>query len=313
MPVVTIFSKAKQETPADRHHWQFQLFNSSPVVMMANTRRLVFFCAYFYLVMLEVSCFLQSQLRRHFGASTLTRRRLSQLGCTVEPSIAIVGSGAVGGYYGARLWETGKYNVKFFMRGEHYETSKLNGLNVTSVHGDIFIPPDMLQAFNDTREIGTVDWVIVAIKSTALSSIPTLISPLLQPGHTRVMAIMNGLIEDDLIQYLKQYHNENDSDEYIQCCGALFGGMALVCSNRLGPGRIDHSYAGLLSSGVAAHSPTTTMEEHKDAFQKLWEPVQIDTVYEPSLLGGRWRKVSQGTNIRSKCGNPTLRCTTWSS
>ena len=254
--------------------------------------------------MLEVSCFLQTQIRRHFVASTSTRRSLTQLASTGKPSIAIVGAGAVGGYYGARLWETGMYDVKFFMRGEHYETSKLNGLNVTSVHGDIFIPPDILQAFNDTSDIGTVDWVIVAIKSTALSSIPALISPLLQPGHTRVLAIMNGLIEDDLIQYLKQYHNENDNDEYVRCCGALFGGMALVCSNRLGPGRIDHSYAGLLSSGVAAHSPETTMDEHKDAFEKLWEPVQIDTIYEPSLVGGRWRKVSRETNFGDCGGRP---------
>jgi hypothetical protein len=45
-------------------------------------------------------------------------------------SVAIVGSGAVGGYYGSRLWEAG-HNVSFYMRGEHYLQSKANGLNVT--------------------------------------------------------------------------------------------------------------------------------------------------------------------------------------
>jgi 2-dehydropantoate 2-reductase len=45
-------------------------------------------------------------------------------------SVAVVGSGAVGGYYGTRLWEAG-HDVKFHMRGEHYEQSKANGLNVT--------------------------------------------------------------------------------------------------------------------------------------------------------------------------------------
>lgn len=241
--------------------------------------------------MFQASCFLQSQLRGNVRSS-FARRDFSRLSVTTKLSIGVVGSGAVGGYYGARLWETGNYDVKFFMRGEHFQASKSNGLNVTSVHGDIFIPPNELQVFNDTTEMGTVDWVIVAIKSTALGSIPALISPLLEPGHTRVLAIMNGLIEDDLIDYLKKYHNENDDDDHIRCCGALFGGMALVCSNRLGPGRIDHSYAGLLSSGVATHSSSTTMAEHRDAFEKLWKPVKIDTVYEPSLLGGRWRKVS---------------------
>lgn len=206
------------------------------------------------------------------------------------PSIAIVGTGAVGGYYGARLWESG-YNVSFFMRGEHYDVSKANGLNVTSVEGGIFIPPDRLQTFSNPRDLGPVDWVIVALKSTALAQIPELIAPLLKPGHTRVLTIMNGLIEDDLIKHLKTYFNEDAEDERrIECLGALFGGMALVCCNRLGPGRIDHSYAGLLSSGVAALSSTQTLEENRKAFEELWEPVKIDTSYEPSLLGGRWRK-----------------------
>ncbi len=257
-----------------------------------------FFYATFFLMIFDTSCFLHSNLRRNLK-SVVTSRHLTRLATAARPSIGIVGSGAVGGYYGARLWETGIYDVKFFMRGEHFEASKSKGLNVTSVNGDVFIPPDKLQAFNDTKEMGTVDWVIVAIKSTALASIPSLISPLLKPGHTRVLTIMNGLIEDDLINHLKKFHKEEDNDEHIRCCGALFGGMALVCSNRLGPGRIDHSYAGLLSSGVAAYSPSTTVDEHKNAFENLWGPVQIDTVYEPSLLGGRWRKVS--IEMRRRC------------
>jgi 2-dehydropantoate 2-reductase len=226
----------------------------------------------------------------HSPRRILVQRSLTRLLAIRKPSIAIVGSGAVGGYYGARLWESG-YEVNFYMRGDHYDISKANGLNVTSVHGDIFIPPEKLQAFNSTKDIGTVDWVIVAIKSTALELIPELIAPLLNPGHTRVLAIMNGLIEDDLIHLLKKHYGESNEDEgRIECCGALYGGMALVCCNRLGPGRIDHSYAGLLSSGVAAHSPNQPMEQNRKAFEDLWGPVQIDTVFEPSLLGGRWRK-----------------------
>jgi 2-dehydropantoate 2-reductase len=228
--------------------------------------------------------------RKH--ASITFQRNLALL-ATDKTTIAIVGSGAVGGYYGARLWETGKYDVKFHMRGEHYEKSKADGLNVTSVHGDIFIPPEELQAYSATADIGKVDWVVVGLKSSALDAIPELVYPLLEPGKTRILAIMNGLIEDDLIRQIKQYAGEEDSgDGSVRCCAALYGGMALVCSNRLGPGRIDHSYAGLLSSGVAAFSPDVTSEQNQAAFEDLWAPVNVDTVYEPSLLGGRWRKVS---------------------
>lgn len=250
---------------------------------------LLFFAFFAVAIISGASAFLDRQIlskqRARFTARSLTKASASE-----SPSIAVVGSGAVGGYYGARLWESG-YNVKFFMRGDHYEISSSTGLNVTSVHGDIFVPPGKLQAFDKTQDIGPVDWVIVAIKSTALEQIPELISPLLKPGHTRVLAIMNGLIEDDLIDLLKNYHGDSSRGEgRIECCGALYGGMALVCSNRLGPGRIDHTYAGLLSSGVAASSEKASLDDHRKAFEELWGPVDIDTIYEPSLLGGRWRK-----------------------
>lgn len=210
------------------------------------------------------------------------------------PTIAIVGSGAVGGYYGARLWETDLYDVKFHMRGDNYRASTNNGFNVTSVEGDVFIPADKLQAFEKTEDIGPVDWVIVALKSSSLDAIPDLIYPLLKK-ETRVLAIMNGLIEDDLIHAIKKRAGEavgdGETDTSIQCCTAIYGGMALVCSNRIEPGHVDHSYAGLLSGGVGASCPErTSKEEDKAAFNNLWENTSIDTVYESSLLRGRWKK-----------------------
>ena len=208
-----------------------------------------------------------------------------------KASVAIVGSGAVGGYYGARLWECGAYDVKFHMRGENFSKSKINGLKVESIHGDIFINPDELQAFEDTKDIGQVDWVIVALKSSALDAVPALIRPLLKPAKTRVLAIMNGLIEEDLIRMLKEYMGEDDNDEHLHCCKSLYGGMAFICSNRLGPGHINHSYVGKLSVGVAAHAPTTTADESLSAFTDFWRPVKkVEMATEASILSGRWRK-----------------------
>jgi 2-dehydropantoate 2-reductase len=132
------------------------------------------------------------------------------------------------------------------MRGEHYETCIKTGLNVTSIDGDIFIPPESLNAYKRTDEMGTAGWVVVALKSTSLDAIPDLICPLLH-HDTRVLVIMNGLVEDDLVCAM----NKAGADFY-----ALYGGMALLCSNRLGPGRVEHSYAGFLSGGVATSKGT---------------------------------------------------------
>ena len=220
-----------------------------------------------------------------FQSTSSSLPSLSDDGDNKRPSIAIVGSGAVGGYYGARLWESGSYDVKFQMRGENLKKSTSDGFVVTSIDGDIFIPPDQLQAFEDPNDVGPVDWVVVCLKSSSLSDIPDLVYPLLESKRTRILTIMNGLIEEDLIQLLKE---RAGGEEF---CAALYGGMALVCSNRTGPGTVNHSFAGLLSGGLAiSQEQLFTDEENQQAFQDLWAPTSIDIAYEQSLLAGRWRK-----------------------
>lgn len=200
-----------------------------------------------------------------------------------KPSIAVIGTGAVGGYYGARLWESGKYDVKFQMRGENYEVSTRDGLRVDSIDGNVFIPPEELKIFKNPEDVGPVDWIILSIKSSSLGDIPNLVYPLIDPSKTRILTIMNGLIEEDLIRLFERSVGQD-------FCAALYGGMALVCSNRIGPGHINHSYAGLLSGGVAVSRETFTDQDNQQAFRDLWAPTSIDIAYEQSLLGGRWRK-----------------------
>jgi len=215
-----------------------------------------------------------------------------------RPTVAIIGTGAVGGYYGARLWESGAYNVKFQLRGENYEVSKKEGFTVTSIDGDINIPPEELDAFIDSKEVGPVDWVIVALKSSSLEAIPALVYPLLEPKRTRILAIMNGMIEDDLIHLLREFAGDeegtNEMSGQINCCAAVYAGMALICANRLGPGKVDHSFAGLLKGGLAASHPSFSsdeeMDKHQQAFYDLWAPSLVNVDWELSLLAGRWRK-----------------------
>lgn len=145
---------------------------------------------------------------------------------TKKQTVAVVGSGAVGCYYGARLHEGG-HKVKFYMREPHFSAVSKNGLNVTSIDGDIFIPAEEIDAYQSTESIGQVDWVLVCLKSTSLTAIPDLILPLLN-ANTRVLVIMNGLIEDDLIRMLKvKAHESPDMDSPLSCCRALYGGTSL--------------------------------------------------------------------------------------
>jgi len=202
------------------------------------------------------------------------------LGATTS-SVAVIGSGAVGGYYGARLVEGG-HDVKFFMRNEHYTHCAAHGLNITSVDGDIYIPSTELQVYNNVKSIGQVDWVILAIKSSSsLDSVPALVEPLLTKD-TRILAIMNGLIDDDLVDLMKPLPH-----------AAIYGGMAFICSNRLSPGRIDHSFYGSLNGGLASpivQGHMAVNEDHLKDLEDLWAVSKVEFTTIPCLTHGRWQK-----------------------
>lgn len=228
-----------------------------------------------------------------FSVHTATsHRRPTALKATDDPKrIVIIGSGAVGSYYGARLWECG-HNVTFLFRpGPNYEAVKRQGsLFVGSVYGDIQVPESEIRLHEtETPQNPDIDWVIIAFKSTSLESIPSLLLPWLNPTKTRVLVIMNGLIEDDLIDLLRKETGQQDR-EPLQCLKTLYGGMALVCSNRIKPATVYHSYAGALSAGVA--STKGDYDDEGKAFHNLFHHVPaVETTFEKSLLKGRWKKM----------------------
>jgi 2-dehydropantoate 2-reductase len=249
---------------------------------------------------------------------------------STRQKIAVIGTGAVGSYYGARLWQAG-HDVHFLMRGIHYETavSKQEGLRIDSVEGNVHIPSAVLQAYPTTAALADAvmttarpyDWVIVALKSTALDAIPDLIVPLLTPNATRVLVIMNGMIEDDLLRLMRLRTGQTTvamedafvrgssgsgsgssstlsqstplSPPPLQCCRAWYGGMALICCNRIAPAVIQHTFFGLLSAGVASTtgSSQNDHEDDRQAFIDLFANTVVQVAFEESLRHGRWKKM----------------------
>ena len=92
---------------------------------------------------------------------------------------AILGSGAVGGYYGAKLARAG-HDVTFIARGAHLEAIRERGLQIRSpVLGDFTV---RARAEEDTATVGPVDVVIVAVKAYDNATALPLIAPLLGPA-----------------------------------------------------------------------------------------------------------------------------------
>jgi 2-dehydropantoate 2-reductase len=103
--------------------------------------------------------------------------------------IAIIGAGAVGGYYGALLSRAGA-DVSFVARGAHRDAIRANGLRIVgSVQGDFTVH---LSAEDDPARIGPVDAVLLTVKTYDNTSALPLLAPLLGPD-TCVLTLQNGV------------------------------------------------------------------------------------------------------------------------
>ena len=146
-------------------------------------------------------------------------------------SVAVVGSGAVGLYYGGRLAAAGE-DVRFLLRSD-YDVISETGLEVASVHGDFALR--QVQAHRSSAAIGPVDLVIVAWKATANHQLNEVLPPLLHPG-TQVLTLQNGLGNCEALAEIVGLER-------------VMGGLCFVCINRNAPGRIDHSAGGRVTLG----------------------------------------------------------------
>lgn len=140
--------------------------------------------------------------------------------------IAILGAGALGCYYGARLQESGQ-DVSFIVRSE-YDYLKKHGLKVKSLHGDISLPH--VKVCRDSAEVGPVDLVVVAWKSTANAGFAKALPPLMGPD-TVVVTLQNGM---------------GNAEEIARVIPAdrIYVGLCFICAMRAEPGHVNHLEGG---------------------------------------------------------------------
>ena len=136
----------------------------------------------------------------------------------------MMGSGGVGGYFGARLAQGGA-DVTFIARGEHLAAIKANGLKVESAElGDALIHP--VQATDNPSDVGPVDYVIIAVKLWGTEEIAKAIKPMVGP-NTTVVSLQNGVESDDIIAGIIGREH-------------LIGGIAQIASSISAPGVVYH-------------------------------------------------------------------------
>jgi 2-dehydropantoate 2-reductase len=144
--------------------------------------------------------------------------------------IAVIGCGALGSYYGARLCQSGQ-DVHFLLRSD-YEVVRRDGVQIQSVEGDFHVRP---RCSRRPEEIGPAELVLIALKTTANSALPKLLPPVVGPA-TAVLTLQNGLGNESLIASLVGPEK-------------TMGGLCFVCLNRVAPGQIHHLAHGAVVLG----------------------------------------------------------------
>jgi 2-dehydropantoate 2-reductase len=187
----------------------------------------------------------------------------------LSPKIAIVGSGAIGSYYGAHLAKQG-YDVHFLMRSD-LEAVQKNGLFVRKGAEEFHLP--LVKAYGSTQEIGPCDIVFIAIKSTSNHQLVELLNPLVQE-KTLLVTLQNGLGNDQFLA--EDYGAER-----------ILGGLCFVCLNRIAPGVVENYGHGTVSLGEYGRPA----EDRTRSIAEMLVLSGIECNVVESLAETRWRKL----------------------
>jgi 2-dehydropantoate 2-reductase len=182
--------------------------------------------------------------------------------------IAVVGCGAVGSYYGARLSAAG-HDVHFLLRSD-YDVVKRVGVTVTTADGEFTVRPGCAR---DPKEIGAVDLVVIGLKTTANSHFEKLIPPLVGDS-TAILTLQNGLGNETQLAAL--FDKEK-----------VLGGLCFVCLNRIAPGKIQHIAHGTIVMGEYDRPALPRTHKIAEAIQTSGVPCKVTD----NLEQAHWEKL----------------------
>lgn len=178
----------------------------------------------------------------------------------------VIGSGAIGGYYGGKLAKAGQ-EVHFLFRSD-YEYVKKNGLQVDSCDGSFHIQAN---AYNNTADMPQCDVVLVCLKSVNNDKLKKLLPPLLHP-RTLVVLIQNGIgVEEDVQRDFPGVQ--------------LAAGLAFICSAKTEHGRVNHQCYGSINLANYSCQDEALMQAVVSEFREAGIETGLVEYHE-----ARWKK-----------------------
>lgn len=199
------------------------------------------------------------------------------MGAVAKPTIGIIGTGAIGGFYGVMLANAG-FDVHFLLRSE-FSTVAERGLHVDSAtHGALTLNP--VQAYSTAEDMPPCDWLLVGAKTTSNADLAPAILQAAAP-NAKVLLLQNGLdVEDSLRELLPDSLH-------------VLGGLCYICVHREGPGLITHQALGAVHVGY--HSGPAVDDAARTAIVEegvgLFRAAGIDSQGMANLHQARWQKL----------------------
>jgi 2-dehydropantoate 2-reductase len=179
----------------------------------------------------------------------------------------IIGTGAIGGYYGAKLAHAGQ-EVHFLLHSD-YEYVKQHGLQVDSCDGSFHL--DDVNAYQRPEDMPVCDVVLVCLKSVNNSKLPALLPPLLH-DRTLVVLIQNGIgVEEDVQKIFPDVQ--------------LAAGLAFICSAKTQPGIVSHQCYGSINLADYSCRDEALIQAVVDEFREAGIETGLVEYHE-----ARWKK-----------------------
>jgi 2-dehydropantoate 2-reductase len=184
--------------------------------------------------------------------------------------IAVVGTGGVGGAFGAALAKAG-CDVTFLARGAHLDALKRRGLTVLSPRGDLLLNP--IKARADAAGIGPVDFVLFCVKLWDVESAGAAIRPIVGP-NTAVIPLQNGI---------------DASERLIPILGkaAVMGGVAQISATIAEPGVIRQT--GTFMRLVFGELDGAASQRGA-GFLSLCQAAKFEAVHSQTIVTALWEK-----------------------
>ncbi|AEA83950.1 putative 2-dehydropantoate 2-reductase [Stutzerimonas sp. Brlt_13] len=195
-----------------------------------------------------------------------------------NPRIGIIGTGAIGGFYGLMLARAG-FDVHFLLRSE-YDAVLARGLQVNSaVHGPLLL--EQPQIYRAAAQMPPCDWLLVGAKSTSNRELAPLIAQVAAPD-CKVVVLQNGLGVEDVLR------------PFLPASVHLLGGLCAICAHRSAPGVVEHQALGGVNlgyhSGPAGHDPQA-QQVLLGEMVEMFRRAGVDSSPMPSLAQARWMKL----------------------